>query len=47
LVLGFVSLWLEVRPVTLGFVHAMVSALLAAGLVSIAVRDNLDYQNKE
>lgn len=47
LVLGFVSLWMEVRPVTLGFVHAMVSALLAAGLVSIAVRDNLDYQNKE
>jgi len=47
LVLGLVSLWMEVRPVTLGFVHAMVSALLAAGLVSIAVRDNLDYQNKE
>ena len=47
LALGMVSLWMEVRPVALGFVHAMVSALLAAGLVSIAVRDNLDYQNKE
>lgn len=47
LVLGMVSLWLEVRPVALGFVHAMVSALLAAGLVSIAVRDNLDCQNKD
>ncbi|MDO8286173.1 MAG: hypothetical protein Q7T69_14280 [Rhodoferax sp.] len=47
LVLGMVSLWLELRPVALGFVHAMVSALLAAGLVSVAVRDNLDCQNKD
>ena len=47
LVLGMVSLWMDVRPVALGFVHSMVSALLAAGLVSIAVRDNLNYQNKE
>lgn len=45
LVLGMVSLWMDVRPVALGFVHAMVSALLAAGLVSIAVRDHSDYQN--
>ncbi len=47
LVFGMVSLWMEVRPVALGFVHAMVSALLAAGLVSIAGRDHLDYQNKD
>ena len=47
LVLGMVSLWMEVRPVALGFAHAMVSALLVAGLVSIAVRDHLDYQNKD
>ncbi len=47
LVLGMASLWMEVRPVALGFVHAMVSALLAAGLVSVAVRDNLDCQNKD
>lgn len=47
LVLGMVTLWMEVRPVALGFVHAMVSALLAAGLVSIAVRENLDCQKKD
>jgi len=46
LVLGMVSLWIEVRPVTLGFVHAMVSAVLVAGLVSIAVRDTADSQAK-
>lgn len=39
LVLGLVSLWLEVRPLGLGFMHAMLSPILAAGLVSISVRD--------
>lgn len=37
--LGLVSLWIDVRPVGLGFVHAMLSPLLAAGLVSLAQRD--------
>lgn len=37
--LGVVALWTEGRPVGLGFVHAMLSPLLAGGLVSIAVRD--------
>lgn len=37
--LGIVLLGLEQRPVWLGFLHAMLSPLLAAGLVSIAVRD--------
>jgi len=37
--LGLVSLWIDGRPVGLGFVHAMLSPLLVAGLVSIAVRD--------
>jgi len=40
LLLGMVSLWVAGRPVGLGFVHAMVSPLLAGGLVSIAVREN-------
>lgn len=40
LLLGVVSLWVAGRPVSVGFVHAMLSALLAAGLVSIAVREN-------
>lgn len=39
LLLGLLSLWVEGRPVALGFVHAMLSALLAGGLVSFAVRD--------
>lgn len=38
--LGVVSLWVTGRPVSVGFVHAMLSALLTAGLVSIAVREN-------
>jgi len=38
-VLGLVSLWVNGRPVALGFAHAMLSALLGGGLVSIAVRD--------
>lgn len=42
ILLGMVSLWIEVRTVPLGFVHAMVSAVLAAGLVSIGVRDRSD-----
>ncbi len=46
LVLGLVSLWMEVRPVGLGFAHTMVSALLATGLVSIAIRDHLNSENK-
>jgi len=40
LLLGVVSLWVAGRPVSLGFVHAMLSPLLAAGLVSISVREN-------
>jgi heme A synthase len=36
--LGFVSLWMDQRPLALSFVHAMLSPLLAAGLVSIFVR---------
>lgn len=46
LVLGMLSLWMEVRPVVLGFIHAMISALLAAGLVSVAVRDGSDAQSQ-
>lgn len=37
--LGVVSLFIGGRPVGLGFAHAMLSPLLAGGLVSIAVRD--------
>lgn len=39
LVLGVASLLVQGRPVALGFVHAMLSPLLAGGLVSIAVRE--------
>ena len=38
--LGLISLWLSGRPVGLGFVHAMLSPLLLAGLVSLSERDN-------
>lgn len=41
LVLGIAALWLEGQPAWLGFVHAMVSAGLSIGLVSIAVRDDV------
>jgi heme A synthase len=37
--LGLVSLWMVGRPVGLGFVHAMLSPLLLAGLVSLAERE--------
>ncbi|MEI8156242.1 MAG: hypothetical protein WCH60_05210 [Burkholderiales bacterium] len=38
--LGLVSLWMEVRPVGLSFVHAMLSPFLLAGLVAIAERED-------
>lgn len=38
-VLGIVLLWVDARPIWLGFSHAMLSPLLAGGLVSLAVRD--------
>jgi hypothetical protein len=37
--LGLVSLWMAGRPVRLDFVHAMLSPLLLAGLVSLAERE--------
>ena len=40
LVLGVSALWADGRPVWLGFVHAMLSPLLAAGLVSIVASDD-------
>ena len=39
IMLGMVALWVHGRPVAVGFVHAMLSPLLVAGLVSIAIRD--------
>lgn len=39
-VLGLVSLLVEGRPVALGFTHAMVSVLLAMGLVQFSVREH-------
>lgn len=38
--LGLISLWVEGLPVGLGVVHAMLSPILVAGLVSIAVRSS-------
>lgn len=38
--LGLALMAADPRPVWLGFLHAMLSPLLAAGLVSIAVRDS-------
>lgn len=43
--LGVAALLIDGRPVGLGFVHAMLSPLLAAGLVSIAVRDSTPATN--
>lgn len=40
LVLGVSALWADGRPIWLGFVHAMLSPLLAAGLVSIVAADD-------
>ncbi|MBK6592708.1 MAG: hypothetical protein IPG23_08170 [Burkholderiales bacterium] len=40
LVLGVSALWADGRPVWLGFVHAMLSPLLAAGLVTIVASDD-------
>lgn len=37
-VLGLIALWMDQRPLALSFVHAMLSPLLAAGLVSIFFR---------
>lgn len=50
LVLGLLLLWIGGRPPGLGLVHAMLSPLLAAGLVSMAQRDSmegLDAPSKE
>lgn len=43
--LGIVSLWTEGRPVSLGFLHAMLSPLLAGGLVTIAVHNGPSKAN--
>ncbi len=40
--LGLVLIAMDARPTWLGFLHAMLSPLLAAGLVSVAVRDSAD-----
>ncbi len=39
LAFGVSALWADGRPVWLGFIHAMLSPLLAAGLVSIVAAD--------
>jgi heme A synthase len=41
LVLGLVSIWMAARPIGLDFVHAMLSPLLLAGLVSLNLKDGL------
>ncbi|MDD5323898.1 MAG: hypothetical protein PHR71_01085 [Polaromonas sp.] len=46
-VLGIVLMGLDQRPVGLGFLHAMLSPLLAAGLVSVAVRDSTGGRTTE
>lgn len=46
-VLGIVLMGLDQRPVGVGFLHAMLSPLLAAGLVSIAVRDSTGGRTTE
>ena len=38
LILGLATMWIDPRPVWMGFVHAMLSLLFACGLVSVAVR---------
>lgn len=42
LALGVLLLWIGGRPPGLGLVHAMLSPLLVAGLVSLARRDSLE-----